>query len=175
MGVLNRKIDSDIITTLDTATVNLGAAQTASVEMVMKALTVLGNAFTKVEDEDNMWGLVTNAFWAKMMQTSEFSNGDYVEQKTFSGRNRRVWRWAGVNWIRHPSLTGVGTNSENCFIYHKDAIGHAMDKPRTRSIVGYDEEQDYHFVRTTGFFGSVKLLNNAIVMMKHDGSDYVAG
>ena len=175
MGVLNRKIDSDIISILDTATVNMGAAQHANVELVMKALTILGNNFVKVEDEDNMWGLVTNSFWAKMMQTSEFSSGDYVEQKTFSGRARRVWRWAGVNWIRHPNLTGVGTDSEKCYIYHKDSIGHAMDKARVRSVVGYDDEQDYHYCRTTGFFGSVMLLNNAVVQLLHDGSDYVSG
>lgn len=173
MAVLNRKIDDDIISVLDTATVDLGAAQTGSVAQVMKALTILGNNFAEIEDEDNMYGLISNAFWAYLMQTDEFSSGDYVEQKTFSGRNRRVWRWAGVNWVRHPRITGVGTNAEKCYIYHKSAIGHVMDKNRVNSVVGYDQEQDYHFVRTSGFFGSKMLQNNAIVQILHDGSAYV--
>jgi hypothetical protein len=47
-----------------------------------------------------------------------------------------------------------------------------MDKERVVSIPGYNEEQDYHFVRTSGFFGSKMLQNNAVVQMLHDGSAY---
>ncbi len=171
-GVLNRKIDADIIAQLDTATINTTPAATASVAMVMSALTELGNSFVKIEDEENMFGLVTNAFWAYMMQTTEFASGDYVDMKWFNGKNKRLWRWAGVNWIRHPSLTGVGGANEKCYLYHKDAIGHAMDKSRVTSMPGYDEEQDYHWVRTSGWFGSKKLQDAAIVQMLHDGSAY---
>ena len=172
MGVINRKIDADIIAQLDTATINTTPAANASVAMVMSALAELGNNYVKIEDEDNMFGLITNAFWAYMMQTTEFASGDYVDVKWYAGKNKRLWRWAGVNWIRHPALTGVATDSEKCYIYHKDAIGHAMDKERVVSIPGYNEEQDYHYVRTSGFFGSKMLQNNAVVQMLHDGSAY---
>jgi len=174
MGVINRKIDADIIAQLDTATNDTGASATASVAMVMKSLAILGNAFAPVEEEENMFGLITNAFWAYMMQTTEFASGDYVDVKSYTGNNKRMWRWAGVNWIRHPNLTGVGTSTEYCYLFHRSAIGHAMDKDRVMSIPGYNEEQDYHYVRTSGFFGSKLLQNNAIVQMKHDGSAYVA-
>ena len=169
-GVLNRKIDADIIAQLDTATINTTPAATASVAMVMSALAELGNSFVKIEDEESMFGLVTNSFWAYMMQTAEFNSGDYVDLKWFTGKNKRVWNWAGVNWIRHPQLTGVGTASEKCYLYHREAIGHAMDKSRVVSIPGYNEEQDYHWVRTSGWFGSKKLQDAAIVQMLHDGS-----
>ena len=172
MGVLNRKIDADIIAELDTATINTGATATASVAMVMKALAELGNNFAKIEDEESMFGLISNAFWAYMMQTPEFNRGDYVDMKWFTGKNKRIWRWAGVNWIRHPSVRGVGTAAEKCYIYHKDAIGHCMDKERVVSIPGYNEEQDYFYTRTSGWFGSKALLNNAIVELIHDGSAY---
>ena len=49
MGVINRKVDGDIITTLAGATQDTGAAATASVAMVMKSLTILGNNFVGVE------------------------------------------------------------------------------------------------------------------------------
>lgn len=173
MGVLNRKIDADIIAALDGATVDTGTSAPASVAMVMKSLTILGNAFVPVEEEDNMFGLITNAFWAYMMQTTEFASGDYVDVKMFNGRIRRMWRWAGVNWIRHPSLTGVGTSTEKCYLYHRSAVGHAMDKDRVVSVPGFNEEQEYHYVRTSGYFGSKKLQDAAIVQMKHDGSAYV--
>jgi len=170
MGVINRKIDDDIIAQLDTATINTTPAATANVAMVMSALAELGLNDVKLEDEDNVFGIVTNSFWAYMMQTTEFASGDYVDMKWFSGRNKRVWRWAGVNWIRHNRLTGKGTASEKCYIYHKDAIGHAMDKSRVSSIPGYNEEQDYHWVRTSGWFGSKMLQNSGVVQMLHDGS-----
>ena len=174
MGVLNRKIDLDIIAALDGATNDTGASAKASVAMVMKTLAFLGNAYVPVEEEENMFGIVTNAFWAYMMQTPEFSSGDYVDVKSYTGNVKRMWRWAGVNWIRHPLLTGVGTSTEKCYIFHRSAVGHAMDKDRVVSIPGYNEEQDYHWVRTTGYFGSKLLQNNAIGQMKHDGSEYVA-
>jgi hypothetical protein len=170
MGVINRKIDADIIAQLDTATINTTPAATASVAMVMSALAELGNSYVKIEDEESMFGLISNSFWAYMMQTAEFNSGDYVDMKWFSGKNVRVYRWAGVNWIRHPQLTGVGTGNEKCYLYHKEAIGHAMDKDRVNSIPGYDDEQDYHWVRTSGWFGSKKLQDAAIVQMLHDGS-----
>ena len=174
MGVINRKIDADIITQLDTATNDTGGSTTASVAMVMKSLAILGNAYVPVEEEENMFGLITNAFWAYMMQTTEFANGDYVDVKSYAGNVKRMWRWAGVNWIRHPQLSGVGTSTEKCYLFHRSAIGHAMDKERVVSMPGYNEEQDYHYVRTSGFFGTALLQNGAVVQMKHDGSAYVA-
>ena len=174
MGVLNRKIDRDIIAQLDTATNDTGAAATASVALVMKALTILGNAYVNIEEEDNMFGLITNAFWAYMMQTTEFASGDYVNVKFYDGSIKRMWRWAGVNWIRHTLLTGTGTAAEKCYIYHKNAIGHAMDKERVVSLPDYNKEQDYHYVRTSGWFGSKLLQQGAIVQIVHDGSAYVA-
>jgi len=174
MGVINRKIDQDLIDVLDTATNTTGSTATMSVALVMKALTILGNAFVNIGDEDNMFGVITNAAWAYLMQTSEFASGDYVDVKVFNGSVKRMWRWAGVNWVRHNLLTGTGTNAEKCYIFHKEAVGSAMDKDRVVSKPGYNEEQDYHYVRTSGFFGSVMLQQGAIVQITHDGSAYVA-
>jgi hypothetical protein len=172
--VLNRKIDADIIAALDGATIDTGTSATASVAMVMKALAYLGDTGeVPVQEEDNMFGLITNGFWAYMMQTEEFTSGDYVEVKPFNGPTRKMFRWAGVNWIRHPNLTGVGTSTEKCYIFHRAAIGHAMETGENlKTAIGYDEEQDYSFARASGFFGSKLLQNTGIVQMKHDGSAF---
>jgi hypothetical protein len=170
--VINRKIDADIIAQLDTATIDTGASATASVAMVMKSLAALGNAEVPVEEEDNMFGLITNGFWAYMMQTTEFASGDYVDVKPFSGPVKKFWRWAGVNWIRHPNLTGVGTSTEKCYLYHRAAIGHAMDKDSVETMIGYDGEHHYSWARATGYFGSKLLQNAGIVQMKHDGAAF---
>lgn len=170
--VLNRKIDSDIIATLDTATIDTGGYATASVAMVMKALGYLGNNSVPVEEEDNMFGVITSSFWAYMMQTPEFTKGEYVDVKPFAGPIRRMWRWAGVNWIRHPGLTGVGTSTEKCYLLHRSAVGHAMDMQNVETRIGFDEEQKYSWARSSGYFGSAKLQNTGIVQMKHDGAAF---
>src|SRR5262245_25231126 len=172
--VVNRKIDADIIAQLDTATNDTGAATTASLAMVMKSLTILGNNEVPIEEEDNMFGVVTHAFWAYLAQIPQFTSADYVEVKMLTGPSRRMKRWAGVNWIRHPNLSGVGTSLEKCYLYHRSAIGHALDKDSIDTEIGVDRKHLISWARATGYFGSKLLQNSGVVQMKHDGSAYVA-
>jgi hypothetical protein len=172
MGVVNRKIDADIIAALDTATINTTPASTASVALVATALGYLGNAEVPIQEMENMFGVVTPGFYAYMMQTKEFSSGEYVDVKLFTGAVKKYWRWFGVNWIMHPNLTGVGTSSEKCYVFHKTAVGHAIDKSGIASPVGYDEEQDYSWARVSVYMGTAKLQNTGIVQILHDGSAF---
>jgi hypothetical protein len=172
MGVVNRKIDADIIAQLDTATIDTGAAATGSVGLVAKALGYLGNSEVPIQEMDNMFGVITPGFWAYLMQTKEFSSGEYVDVKLYSGSIKKMWRWFGVNWIMHPNLTGVGTASEKCYVFHRTAIGHAIDTKGISSPVGYDEEQDYSWARVSVYMGSAKLQNTGIVQILHDGSAF---
>ena len=171
MGVLNRKVDSDIITALETGTQDTGTAATASLDMAMYALTILGN--NAVPMDGNISALISPAFHAYLMQTKEFASADYIDNKPFSGQPM-MYRWANVNWIVHPNLTGKGTNAEKCVMYHKNAIGHACDMESIATAAGYEEEQDYSFARATAFMGSKLLQNSGVVIMNHDGSAYAA-
>lgn len=174
MAVINRKVDSDIIAQLDTATNDTGSALKASLDLVTKAKVILGNNFVPIEEEDNLFAVVTPAFMGYLEQVKEFASADYVEIKPMAGPSRRFRRWNGINWITHARLTGTGTASEKCYMYHRNAIGSAVDKAGLQSPVGYDEEQDYSWARASGNFGSKLLQNNGIVQMIHDGSAYVA-
>jgi len=174
MAVINRKIDSDIITTLDAigATFNdTGAAATASLNMVMHALAILGN--NAVPLDGNISALITPAFHAYLMQTKEFASADYVNNKPFTSA-LTMYRWAGVNFIVHPNLTGKGTAAEYCYMYHKSAIGHATNTSGLETFAGYDEEQGYSFARTTIHMGTKVLQNSGVVLMNHDGSGFAA-
>lgn len=174
MAVINRKVDSDIIAQLDTATVAVGVASaTASLQMVTRAKAVLGLAEVPTQEMDNLFAVVTPAFMAYLMQVKEFASADYVEVKPFAGPARTYQRWFGVNWIEHPNLTGNGTSTEKCYMFHRSAIGHAVDKAGIKSPVGYDEEQDYSWARASAFMGSKLLQNSGIVLMRHDGSAMV--
>ena len=173
MGVINRKIDADIIAQLDTATNDTGSSATGSLALIAKSMAILGNAGVPIEDENNMFGVITPALHAYLMQVASFTSADYVEVKPFAGPARRFRRWYGVNWIVHPNLTGVGTSTEKCYIFHRDAIGHAVNREMNIKV-GYNEEQDYSYARTSVFMGSKLLQNSGVVQVKHDGSAYVA-
>lgn len=170
--VLNRKVNSDIIAQLDTATVTTGAAATASLQMVTKALAILGNSDVPIEEEDNMFGVITPGFRSYLMQIKEFANADYVEVKPFSGPAKKYLRWSGVNWMVNTQLTGAGTSSEKCYLFHRGAIGHAMDMEQFDIDAGYNSEDSYYWSRTSGFLGSKKLQDSGIVQMLHDGSAF---
>ena len=171
MGVVNRKLDQDIIAELNTATQDTGAAKTADLSLVMYGLTILGN--NEVPMDQNISALITPAFHAYLMQTKEFANAEYVNNKPFTS-NLTMYRWAGINFIVHPNLPGKGTNAEKCFLYHKNAIGNAINTGGINTAVGFDEEQDYSFARTTMYTGSKVLQNSGIVVLNHDGSAFAA-
>jgi hypothetical protein len=174
MGVVNRKIDDDIITQLDTATNDTGAYAQASLAMVVKAKVILGVNFVPTEEADNMFAVVTPAFMGYLHMVREFGSAEYVDVKPLVGPTRKFLRWMGVNWIEHPRLTGVDGASEKCYMFHRNAIGHAADVAGLEAPVGYDEEQAYSWCRVSIHMGSKLLQNGGVVQMKHDGSDFTA-
>lgn len=174
MAVINRKIDQDVIGELQNGTVNTGAAATASLGLVAKAKTKLGNA--GVPWDSNVTFLITPAFEGYLMQITEFANRLYINKPPSDGADL-AWRdrplsyyWYGCNWIVHPNLPGAGTAAETCFAYHKSAIGHAIDSAGMETPVGYDEEQAYSWARASANMGSKLLQNSGIVLINHDGS-----
>lgn len=171
MGVVNRKLDSDIIAELNTATQDSGATRTASLDLVMYGLAVLGN--NAVPLDGNISALITPAFHAYLMQTKEFASADYVNNKPFTSA-LTMYRWAGINFIVHPNLPGKGTTAEKCFLYHKSAIGNAINTGGIETSVGMDDEQSYSFARTTLYTGSKVLQNSGIFVLNHDGSAFAA-
>ena len=178
MGVINRKIDQEIITELNTGTVNTGSAATGSLSLALRAKTILGN--NKVPLDGNINALITPAMEAYLLQQKEFGSADYVAGKPVATGETSwkdqpmVYRWLGINWIVHPELPGAGTNAEKCFMYHKSAIGHAADVGGMDQAVGYDDEQDYSYARCSMYMGSKLLQNSGVVVINHDGSALAA-
>lgn len=174
MGVMNRKIDSDIITELNTASVNTGAAVPASQMLYLRAKTILGNS--GVPFDGNITALITPAFEGYMLQVREFAGAEYVNARpvqtgeTAWNDRPKVYLWAGAVWIVHPNLPGAGTAAEKCFLYHKSAIGHAVNTGGMDVKAGYNEEQDYSWARTSIFMGTKVLQDSGIVVINHDGS-----
>lgn len=176
MAVINRKIDADIIAQLDTATLTTGATGVpASLRLVNTALAGLGK--NAVPFDGNIWAVITPAFLGYLMETPEFTSADFVSKRPMDGAP--AWQdqggyydWMGIKWIVSVQLTGIGTATEKCYMFHKSAIGHAFNKDISLTV-GYNDEDDYSFVRTTIFMGSKLLQNTGVARMNHDGSALV--
>jgi hypothetical protein len=172
MNVINRDIDLTILAELANATIDTGAVTTASVAWVLKAKAYLGNNAVRVNEEDNMFAIVTDSVMAYLAQTTEFSSRDYVDDLPYKGGIKRVMRWMGINWLTSPLCTGVGTSTELCYMFHREAIGYAVNVGEDSIDIGYDGKQNSSWSRATVFHGAKILQNTGIVQLKHDGSAF---
>lgn len=173
IAVINRDIDLTILAELANATQDFGTG-TASLATITGAQAILGNNDVDVEEEDNMFGIISPAFRGYLLQTTEFSSGDYVEQKVLGGSLRKFYRWAGINWIVSSRITGLGTASEICYIYHRKALGYAVNVGEDKVFAGFDEKQGKSWSRAEVYHAGKILQNNGIVKVTHDGSAFVA-
>lgn len=173
MNVINRDIDLTILAELANATQDFGSG-TATLQTVTGAQAILGNNDVDVEDEGNMFAIISPAFRGYLLQTTEFASGDYVENKPLNGPARKMFRWAGINWIVSSRITGLGTASEICYMYHRNAIGYAVNVGEEKIAIGYDEKQDTSWSRASVYHGGKILQNSGIVKITHDGSAFVA-
>lgn len=175
MKVINRRIDQDIISQLNTATQTTGPAVSASVQLCTHALTILGN--NDVNYDGNIWALISPGFLGFLLQQKEFTSAEYVTSRPLDGaspqaKGQGYYEWNMVKWIVHNQLPGNGTAAEKCFMYHKDAIGHAVDKSGIQSFVGYDEKHDLSWARCTVYMGSKLLQNSGVVVINHNASGF---
>jgi len=179
MAVINRKIDDLIINVaLAAGTVAIGASGTVpTVSMFQNGRVKLSNA--AVPWDSNITFLCQPSMLAYLEQAPEFVSADWVDMRPYAGGENPSWRdkpmayrWRNALIIEHPNLPGKGTAAEQSYLYHKTALGHAIDTSGIQSPVGYDQEQDYSYARATAFMGALLLQNTGIVVITHDGSAY---
>jgi len=171
MAVINRDIDLHILSVLSGTTINT-ATSTATLSMVMSAKAELGNNDVPVEEMDNMFAVISPAFEAYLEQTTEYASGDYVDMKVHNGATRRTFRWSGVNWIVSSRISGIGTSAELCYMWHRSALGFAVNVGEDKIAIGYDEKQDTSWSRASIYRVASLLQASGVVQMVHDGSAY---
>jgi hypothetical protein len=182
MSVMNREIDLNILAELANCTLDTGAAATATLTMIGKCIAQLQN--NGVPWDGQVYAVISAAMLIYMMQIPSFSSADFVNVKpyvNFPGLNasdankggQGWYEWMGVKWIVSSLLTGVGTASEKCYMFHRNAIGHAVDKSGIDSEIGYDGRHQMSWARCSLFHGSKILQNGGIAQIIHDGSALV--
>lgn len=185
MAVLNRDIDSVVLSTLLTGTITTGSTATASMTLIQKAIVYMQN--NGVPWDGNVFAVISPAFLGYLMTLDQFSNADYVVTKpavNFPGWNagspgadrmgQGFYDWMNVKWIVSNQISGIGTNAERCFMYHRSAIGHAVDTGGMDVDIGYESKQQMSWARCSLYHGAALLQNSGVVEMLHDGSALVA-
>ena len=125
---LGRKTDELIINALKTTTTTIGSAAAALTKAtILEAFTLLNKE--DVPDDGERYAIVSPQAWNQLLSIEEFSSADYVGAKTPFVAGCESRKWLGINFIMHTGLPATGTGdtaAHTCFIYHKNAVGHAV-------------------------------------------------
>ncbi len=173
-NIMRRDVDLSILAALAAATQDWGTG-TFDLKTVQGAVAILGNNQVDIDEEENMFGVVSPSAWAYMLGISEFANAQYVKIQPFAtGAWQMYRRWAGINWIQSPLVTGVGTASELCYIYHRAALGWAGNLTEEKVYAGFEEKQGKSWARAELYHEAGLLQNSGVIKVTHDGSEFVA-
>lgn len=162
---MNRKTDDLILAQLNTATLNTGTAGPMTKRMATTALVTLWN--NNVPNDGNTVALITPAAWGYLSEIPEFASSDYVGDKP-NENGPSMKKWMGATWVLHTGLSGIATSAAKCIVFHKSAIGYGYAKESIRPMTGFNDEQDYYWVRSSMYMGAKLLQNNGVVIIDHD-------
>lgn len=168
---INRKIDKDIEGALSAATNTWGAAATASLGGVTKAITKLRNNF--VGSRIRLGAVISPAYYGYLCDLAQFTSADYVQDKRFEGVGKdEAFDWRGVTWVVNPDLEGVGSGSAQCYMFAREAIGHACDVENMTAQLDYEKEHDYSYAICKIYMASKLLQNSGVIKMPHIDTAY---
>lgn len=167
MKAANKEIDDVILAALDATTTqyNSGNAITLSYGKLVDIISEL------YENEVDVDGMITCVWspktYARILTFAQATSIDYVNSKPLV-EGPQPFRFLGAMHIMHPRVPGVGTSSAKNFVYHKAAMGHAIDTAGIKTEIGYNGEHDYSYARHTVFHGAKVLQNSGIIEVVTD-------
>lgn len=130
---LGRKVDSQIVTTLDGTNLTIitltgtdsGTVLATSLEWTEAAWAA------DVPNDGEVYAVVTPRWWSQMMTVDAFSRASFIgtdnlvmQQGPAIGAT--AWKdWQNIKWKLKTGLPGAGTSAAKGFIWHKTAVGYA--------------------------------------------------
>jgi Phage capsid protein len=171
---VEREFDQEILDTTLSTTNNIGATGTIGTTAVGVtyngitniAATVLNNV--KNTKTGGLTWLWTPKAWAKLHQFAEFTNSQLVGDAKLDGQNIEMRKWIFGTHMLFPDLPGAASNSAACFVYHKDAVGHAYDSKAPRIEADFDKEDQYDFMSAVVMHTSKILQTGGVWRIYHD-------
>lgn len=174
-----RKVDSRIISILDTATNQISGGSAVDFGTLGNILTWTAALWSNdVPNDGRVWGMVTPNALAQMMTINEFKSADYVTtKKAEAGINgygeNGYWQWLGVKWFMHTGTTGLGSTTANCWMWHEDAVAHQLAGEPEVHMYYYESEDRWE---TWGKVKSARALPlpRGVVGAVHDDTAAIA-
>jgi hypothetical protein len=174
-AIIRRAQDQAILDELANATQDWNPGGPLTIESISASKAILGNQNVPIEEEDSMFAIISPAAQAYLEQTTEFSSADYRDVKPMEGGLAMKYRrFMGLNWIVSSMVSGVGTASEVLYVYHRSAIGYAINMGEEKVFGGFNEEQQRSWTLCTVYHAAKLLQNSGVIKLTHDGSAYVA-
>jgi hypothetical protein len=170
VAATNRAIDKEIITQLDTATTALNSGNAVAFSALATFLEWTSSLWANdVPNDGRVWGVLTPKAYAQMLRINEFKSSDFITVRPMENGIPAMGfrRWLDVNWITHTGLTGVGTATASCYIFHESALGHQIaGDPEVHAY--YYEPQDRSEVWAKVWHAAKLCLNRGIVKAVHN-------
>jgi|TARA_R100001530_G_scaffold125990_1_gene94685 hypothetical protein len=131
---LGRKVDSQILTELDTTTQTTVTITVTTSNQCRNGLLDMVEAMIANDayEPGAMYGVMSPHLWAVASTISEFASSDYVGADglpyNVGAAVGMYKRWGQVLWTVHSGVPNVGTATSKVFIWNKNAIGYAAGK-----------------------------------------------
>lgn len=159
---LGRKVDDQITTVLDTTTQStITLTVTSKATVLATALEFAEAAWSNdVDNDGEVYALVTPRYWSQLMTVDQFQNEDYVGTdgqafKAGPAVGKARWKeWQGIKWKMQTGLPGAGTSTAKCFIWNKLAVAYAIansagnvaDREEVSADITWHGDRAAHFV-----------------------------
>jgi hypothetical protein len=186
---LGRKVDSQIITVLDSTTQTAVTITVTSSNAVRNGLLemVEGLNGNDVPNDGGRYAILSPRMWSQAMTVKEFSSADwvgtdglpYTKGAAFGVR----WKdWMGVKWQMHTDTPGAGTATNKNYAWHKNAIGyatgrHAGNVAESESVsadITWHGDRAAHFVNHCMSGGSVMIDDTGVIEGTNDDTTAIA-
>ncbi len=170
MSSINRAIDQLVIDQLDGTSVAINSGSAASFATLATVLDWTSTLWAKdVPNDGKVWGVVTPRAMAQFMRINEFKSVDFVTVRPAENGIPALGyrRWMDVNWMVHTGLTGIGTSTAKCYLYHESAIGHCISGDPEMHTYFYEPQKRYESYGSVMHAAKV-CLPRGIVRAVHD-------
>ena len=163
---LGRKTDELIISALSAST-NTTSVTTGgmSITKALDAFETLGE--NDVPDDGQRFAVVGYKQWSELLQNEEFASAQYVGDTELPWKNTQAKKWLGMTWLQHNGLPIDNTGIRKCFVYHKNAVGHASGADVMTDISWHGDRASF-FVNNMMSQGAGLIDNEGVVVMPCD-------
>ena len=178
---LGRKVDSQLLTTLDSTTQTTVTMTTTSYAAVRNHFVAMIGDLMRLDSYENgmMYGVVSPVTWERMAGIPEFASSDYVDGagRPFTS-NAPVGffkKWLNVLWTVHSGVPNIGTATSKHFVYNKNSLAYASGahpanlaaRGSNESGVGADitwhGDRAAHFINHAMSGGSVMIDDTGVI------------